>query len=436
MSSLLNSDRPPVFCPGCSHDRILRALDKTFQNMGLAGDQIVIVSDIGCSGLFDTFFHTHALHGLHGRALTYAAGLKMARPELHVIVTMGDGGLGIGGAHLLAACRRNLNVNLLVLNNFNFGMTGGQFSVTTPAEAQVGSGFLNQPEKPLDICQVASSAGAAYVARCSAYQKDLEQILESAILFDGFTVLDIWGVCPGRYTKRNRLTPKIINESISKLVPADGPVAENTRMEYGRHYRELAAAQKQAAPLVSIEAIFDPPDVGRQEVMILGSAGQRIITAGEILGIAGLFAGLRVTQKNDYNITVLRGPSISEIILSPQNIGYTGIDRPSVIIALSQEGAVRRQDLFHHLDADTTVIQVRGVDLPPCKAGIHRVDLKKQRIKTVDWALAALAVLARMNKVIHLKMLQSALEYKFKGNTLATALQLVDRIDPDLELDQ
>ena len=79
MASLLNDQRPPVFCPGCSHERITHTLDKAFQKMGFRGDQVVIVSDIGCSGLFDTFFHTHALHGLHGRALTYAAGLKMAQ---------------------------------------------------------------------------------------------------------------------------------------------------------------------------------------------------------------------------------------------------------------------------------------------------------------------------------------------------------------------
>jgi len=136
MSNLLNKSRPLVFCPGCSHERIVRILDKSFQNMGLNGNQIVMVSDIGCSGLFDTFFNTHAMHGLHGRALTYATGLKLARPELNVVVTMGDGGMGIGGAHILSACRRNLDLTLLVLNNFNFGMTGGQFSATTPPEAQ------------------------------------------------------------------------------------------------------------------------------------------------------------------------------------------------------------------------------------------------------------------------------------------------------------
>ena len=136
MASLINQNRPPVFCPGCSHDRVVRALDNAFQNMGLRGDQVVMISDIGCSGLIDTFFNTHALHGLHGRALTYAAGIKLAHPDLNVVVTMGDGGLGIGGAHFLEACRRNLNLTLLILNNFNFGMTGGQFSATTPTRKQ------------------------------------------------------------------------------------------------------------------------------------------------------------------------------------------------------------------------------------------------------------------------------------------------------------
>ena len=181
MDSLLNTKRPPVFCPGCSHDRILHALDQALTGMGTRAEEVAIVTDIGCSGLFDTFFNTHAFHGLHGRALTYATGIKMARPDLKVIVTMGDGGLGIGGAHVLSTCRRNIDLTLLVLNNFNYGMTGGQCSSTTPQDAQVGSGFLNRLEKPLDICMVAGAAGAGYVSRASTYAKGLVEDLEEAI---------------------------------------------------------------------------------------------------------------------------------------------------------------------------------------------------------------------------------------------------------------
>jgi pyruvate/2-oxoacid:ferredoxin oxidoreductase beta subunit/Pyruvate/2-oxoacid:ferredoxin oxidoreductase gamma subunit len=428
MHSFLNEQRPPVFCPGCSHDRITHTLDKALQKMGLSGNQITIVSDIGCSGLFDTFFNTHAFHGLHGRALTYATGIKMAAPDTKVIVTMGDGGQGIGGAHLLAASRRNLDLTLLVLNNFNFGMTGGQFSATTPPEARVGSGFLNQIERPLDICQVARSAGAPYVTRCSAYQKDLPEELRQAIEFEGFAVIDIWGVCPGRYSKKNRLTPKLIEAALEKLPLQQGAASENTRQEYGRHYRQLAAAQQPLPPPIEIEAAFQPPQEGRREIVLLGSAGQRIITAGELLCLAGLHAGLHATQKNEYNITVLRGPSISELILSPQQIEFTGIASPSVIAAISQEGVDRRSDLFAHLDSSTIILQINDIRIPVTDARIHFLDLKSLGIKKQDLALAALAAMAKLNLAIHTEMLKAALQVKLGGKALQDSVALVDRV--------
>ncbi len=428
MSSLLNEGRPPVFCPGCSHERITHALDRCFQNMGLRGDQVVIVSDIGCSGLFDTYFHTHAFHGLHGRALTYATGLKLAQPELKVVVTMGDGGLGIGGAHLLSACRRNLDLTLLILNNFNFGMTGGQFSATTPPEAMVASGFLNQLETPMDVCQVARSAGASYVTRCSSYRKDLPDVLEAAIRFEGFSLIDMWGLCPGRYTKKNRLTPKIIEEALGNMPIIERPVKENLRKEYGQHYRELASRQEPAPPPLKVGAKFRPPLPRRQDVVILGRAGQRVIMAGEMLCLAGLTAGLRVTQKNEYDITVLRGPSISELILSTEEIGYTGIDRPNVVLAIGQEGVDRRKALFDHLEADSLVIQAQGVEIPPSKGRVLTFDFKGQGVKIQNWALASLSIMARVHKVISLEMLQSALKIILKEQDLVYALDLVDRL--------
>jgi pyruvate/2-oxoacid:ferredoxin oxidoreductase beta subunit/Pyruvate/2-oxoacid:ferredoxin oxidoreductase gamma subunit len=431
MNSLLNAERPPLLCPGCAHERITHTLDQAFQKMGLARHQIVIVSDIGCSGLFDTFFHTHAMHGLHGRALTYAAGLKMARPELNVIVSMGDGGQGIGGAHLLAACRRNLNLTLLILNNFNFGMTGGQFSATTPPEARLGSGFLTALERPLDICEVARSAGAPYAHRCSGYDKNLARKIQDAIEYDGFAVMDIWGICPGRYTKQNRLTPKMIDEILAKRPPLEGIIAENVRPEYGQQYRRMAADQKEVPTPTLIRKQYQAPQAGRQEVILLGSAGQRIITAGELLCLAGLTAGLKTTQKNEYNITVLRGPSISELILSPEEIDFTGIENPTAVVALDQEGVGRRRDLFERLSEDALIIQASGVNLPGSKARIHRVDLKAQGIKPPDWALASLGVLAKLKRVVHPQMLEAALKVKFKGKALDSALQLVKQVKID-----
>ena len=341
---------------------------------------------------------------------------------------MGDGGQGIGGAHLLAACRRNLDLTLLVLNNFNFGMTGGQFSATTPPDAQVGSGFLNQLEHPLDICRVACSAGAPHVTRCSGYRNDLADKIRQAIEFKGFSILDIWGICPGRYTKKNRLTPKAIDATLAKLPAMEGVMADNNRPEYGAQYRKAAARQRRVGEPLKIDAKFSPPRPGRQEVILLGSAGQRIITAGEILCLAGLTAGLQTTQKNEYNITVLRGPSISELILSPEEIDYTGIERPSAIVAIDQEGVDRRRAIFDHLDQDTLVVTCEGVEVPASKARTLRVDLKSLGIKKPDWALASLAVLANQGQILSLEMLVAALKLRFGDKVLENSLELIQKV--------
>jgi len=426
MDSLLNSSRPSVFCPGCSHEQVLHALDQALINMGFSGKDVVVVSDIGCSGLFDTFFNTHAFHGLHGRALTYATGIKMARPDLKVVVTMGDGGLGIGGAHVLSTCRRNIDLTLLVLNNFNYGMTGGQCSSTTPQNAQVGSGFLNKLEKPMDICQVAGAAGAPYVVRTSTYDKDLVEDLEAAMAFDGFALLDIWGICPGRYTRRNKISPKNIEADLASLPALGDYKISNARTEYGKAYRQEAAKLQPAAEPVRIEKSCTAPQSGRMEVVVLGSAGQRIITAGELLCLAGAAAGCHAAQKSDYPITVMRGHSVSDIILSDTGIEYTGIENPSVVIALAPEGVNRRKKMLATLSKETLVIKAVGIELPPSEASIIEVDFKTGKIKSQDWALVALAVLAEQKKVLTMDMLKAALKLRFRTGQYETAIAMVE----------
>ena len=427
MPSLLNKNRPPIYCPGCAHDRVTQALDQAFDRMGIQGHQAVIVSDIGCSGLFDTFFNTHAFHGLHGRALTYATGIKMAAPDQHVVVTMGDGGLGIGGAHLVSTCRRNINLTLLVLNNFNYGMTGGQCSSTTPQDALVGSGFLNAIEKPLDACSLTRSAGASYVRRVSAYDKQLSYEIEKAVAFNGFAVIDIWGVCPGRYTRRNRLTPKLIAERLDQLPPMPGPAPENTREEYGAAYRRKAAEQPAVLAPMTVSKQFEPVHDTTQEVVMLGSAGQRIVTAGEILCLAGLTAGLNVTQKNDYPITVLRGHSVAELVLSPNPIGFTGIRQPDVVLALADEGTLRRKAMLGDLRKGCLVIKDSQVSLPPVDGKVVEIDFAQQGIKAPDRAIASLALLTQYGKGVSLDMLKAALSHRFQGAVLESAYQLVDK---------
>jgi len=425
MSSLLNRQRPPIFCPGCSHERVVKALDSALQSQGIQGNQIVIVTDIGCSGLFDTFFNTHALHGLHGRALTYATGLKMARPELHVIVIMGDGGIGIGGAHILSSCRRNLDISLLVLNNFNYGMTGGQCSSTTPVEAATASSFLNQLEPPLDICQVGSAAGAPYIDRILATNKELPARIEQALIYPGFSLMDIWGMCPGRYGKRNKELLQHLQKELARKPAANGRVAANERAEFGSHYRQCAAQLNVPASVRTIAPVFQASIQGRYEVLLIGAAGQRISTAGELLCLSAMTAGLHVTQKNDYPITVLRGYSVSEIILSQHPIGYTAIENPDVVIALAQEGVARKKQTINQLSRKTLLIVKKGLELPENNAEIIEIDLAELRIPSAHWALASLAVLTREKKSITMEMLQASLAYKFSGKQLDEAVSIL-----------
>lgn len=426
--SFLNPDRPPIFCPGCSHEKVLRVLDRTLDSMGLRNDRICLVTDIGCSGFFDVFFNTHALHGLHGRSLTYATGIKLCRPELNVIVTMGDGGLGIGAAHLIAACRRNLDLTLLVLNNFNFGMTGGQCSATTPTEAVVGSGFLNRLEKPLDAVSLAASAGAAFVCRCSAYQSDLGEVLEQAVRFKGFSVVDIHGICPGRYARLNRITPATISEYLASQDKICGEVQANLRPEFGDSYRREAGLRAAVPRPSGISPRFAPPEPSRKEVVMLGAAGQRVATAGEVLALAGLTAGMNATRKNEYNVTVLRGPSNTEVILSPDPIDYHGCSNPGFVIALADEGVSRRRNLFQGLASDALVFAVQGVELPDTRARVQALEFSGRGIKRADWAMASLGVLAGLGRVISLEMLHAALEIRFSGDALTGVTAMLDRV--------
>jgi len=423
--SLLNPARPPAFCPGCSHEQSLRALDQAFQRLGLAASQVALVSDIGCSGLFDTFFTTHAFHGIHGRALTYGAGIKLAQPHLTVVVTMGDGGLGIGGAHLLAACRRNLDLTLLVLNNFNFGMTGGQFSCTTPAPASVASGFLNALERPMDVCSVAAAAGAPFVARASVYEKDLADLLARAISFEGFSLVDIWGLCTGRYLGKNPGAPQEIQNTLAGLPPYRGPVAQNVRREYASHYRERGGGARWEVP--TIPAQFRPSITGRREVVLLGTAGDRIISAGALLARAAVSAGMHVTQKSDYAITVMRGPSVTELIISPEPIIYPGVERPDVVVALSREGVLRRRELFDRVKPEGRVVVARGVAIPPTPARVLHVDFHAWSIKRRERALAALAVVVGGGDPVTGEMLEHAAAGTLRGKSLDSTLAILDR---------
>jgi 2-oxoglutarate ferredoxin oxidoreductase subunit beta len=328
------------FCPGCGHGFILDHLNRALVKLQLDPRQVVIVSDIGCVGLSDQYFTTSAFHGLHGRSTTYATGMKLARPDLKVIVLMGDGGTGIGGTHLISAARRNIGISVLVFNNFNFGMTGGQHSTTTPTGAITSTTRTGNLERPLDICATVAANGASYVYRGTNFDKDLPDRVVEAIQNQGFSLLDIWELCTAYYVVNNQFSRKALMSTLEELGFPTGVLHRGEAPEYAAAYRRTHAARLEDSPLSPkpIEPRFESRLDRRFNMVIAGSAGGKVRSAARLVGMAGLLSGLRATQRDDYPITIKSGHSVSELVLSRSEIYYTGISRPDALLILSEDG--------------------------------------------------------------------------------------------------
>jgi 2-oxoglutarate ferredoxin oxidoreductase subunit beta len=198
---------PHVWCPGCGNGIVLGALIRAIDRTGLSKDEIVLVSGIGCSGRMSVYVDFNTLHTTHGRALTFATGVKLANPKLQVIVVMGDGdATAIGGNHFIHAARRNLNLTALIINNSTYGMTGGQYSPTTPYGARSATSLYGHVEQAFSIAELAVTAGAAWVGRGTVYHATLlDQLLEAAILKRGFAVVEVISHCHTLYGRKNLL---------------------------------------------------------------------------------------------------------------------------------------------------------------------------------------------------------------------------------------
>lgn len=198
---------PHVWCPGCGIGIMLGALIRAIDRIGFDKDEVVLVSGIGCSGRLPVYVDFNTLHTTHGRALTFATGVKLAKPILKVIVIMGDGdAVAIGGNHFIHAARRNIDVTSIILNNSIYGMTGGQNSPTTPYGMRSSTTVYSNIEQAFKISELAVTAGAVFVGRGTVYHaKLLDNLIEKAILKPGFSVVEVIAHCHTQYGKQNRL---------------------------------------------------------------------------------------------------------------------------------------------------------------------------------------------------------------------------------------
>jgi len=256
----LVKDKMPLFwCSGCGNGIVLGAILRAFAELKLDKKDTVVVTGIGCWGKADDYISTNTFHGTHGRALAFATGIKLANPKLKVIALMGDGdGATIGGNHFIHAARRNVDITAIVVNNFNYGMTGGQYSGTTPESSITSTSRYGHIEPGFDLCKLAAVAGAPYVARGSVYNvNQLQKFIKDGLEKRGFSFIEAISSCPTHFGRLNGMkeAPKMMkwinDNSVSiaaaqKLSPEEkegkyilGKFVDKDMPDYSTKYQEI-----------------------------------------------------------------------------------------------------------------------------------------------------------------------------------------------------
>jgi 2-oxoglutarate/2-oxoacid ferredoxin oxidoreductase subunit beta len=363
------------YCRGCSHGLVLRALGQALERLQLPPQEVVIVTDIGCVGLADAQFTTpHTVHTTHGRSPAFAAGIALAdgtlgEGHLKPIVLIGDGGAMIGLNHLVNAALVNPEMAVLVHNNFLFGMTGGQNSAFSPDGFVTSTTPAGNATPPLDLAKLLSASRASFVARKLANDHDLAETIARAIAHPGFAVVEILELCTAYATRWNEITGAQLKKFAEAAGYDLGILCEQPRPKFAETYN------RQIKPGVTAQRSFAPEFTADLEkplgLVLAGTAGERVQSAAGLLATAAMRSRLCATQKNDNPVTQGTGFSVSELILSPDEVLFTGIEKPDALLIVSDDGAreLERAGIFSEMEAITLVLADEQVALPelPCR---------------------------------------------------------------------
>ena len=336
------------FCKGCGHTHVIRHLDAALAKVQLDPSNICLVTDIGCIGLADPLFaRIHTVHTTHGRSTAFATGIELADSilggsKLKMIVLIGDGGATIGLQHLIQAALLNVDITVLLCNNFLYGMTGGQNSGFSPIDFMTSTTPWGNFIPPPDFTGLMVSSRAGFVERISSTDRRLADVIANAITHPGFSVVEILEICPEHAVQMNvdvsSLLPKT---SLSDDHPESFPLTGERREEFGGVYRRRVmgadprkrSRREMIVPQQCAHTLRAPV-----RIVIAGTAGERVQSAAGILAEAAVRCGLNITQKNDNPVTQGSGFSLSEICLSSTPIYYTGVDHPDAVLVVSGDG--------------------------------------------------------------------------------------------------
>jgi pyruvate/2-oxoacid:ferredoxin oxidoreductase beta subunit/Pyruvate/2-oxoacid:ferredoxin oxidoreductase gamma subunit len=388
-TTYLAADAKLPYCRGCGHALVVRQLSRALEGLALPARSIVLTTDIGCVGLADSLFpYVHTVHTTHGRSTAMAIGMALAEAVvpasgLKPIVMIGDGGAMIGLLHLVHAAQLNVDITVLVHNNFLFGMTGSQHSAFTPLDWSTTTTPDGNRVPPLDLLALLRAAHAGSLARQFATDGNLNAVIADAIAYPGFSLVEILEICTGYGGLMNKskgaalhefagrqgyaigqleakqprpsftqLCRHEIDSKTAPLLVEEGPGVVDPHTDAATHHpltpppvedgsRLSARDESRSAPLEhpgAADSRLKIQDSKPMHVVIAGAAGERVQSSAALLCRAALSAGLYTTQKNDNPVTQGSGFSLSEICLGPRPIQYTGMESADVVIAVSQEG--------------------------------------------------------------------------------------------------
>lgn len=416
------------FCKGCSHTNVMRKLNEALVELQLTPANVSIVTDIGCIGMADALFKDlHTVHTTHGRSTAFASGIALADSvladsKLKTIVLIGDGGAMIGLQHLVHAAMLNVDVTVLICNNFVYGMTGGQGSGLTPECFVTATTPEGNIVPPVDICQILKNSNAPFVARGIATDQNLSNLIAKAISYPGFAAIEILELCTEFAVHQNELTGKKLTEVAKQNGWQLGMIKEgDERPTFAKRYfenqKESGTSREKkngTRRLMPRNYIISNP----VSILVAGSAGEKVQSASGGLCQAAIQSGLHVTQKNDNPVTQGSGFSLSEIWLSPEEIGYTGVEQPDILIITSMEGyaELEMRGIFQRLSRETKIFIDDSIGASLDALHVFRMPFRKT-FGPMSASLAAIGIVAIHEKLVDDDTMISILKTRLKGES-------------------
>lgn len=390
----LNNNKLP-FCDGCGHSLIAKNTEKALQKLGYHPLDVVLVTDIGCHGIIDSSFNVHTVHGLHGRSIALAAGIAMGL-ENHkkVIVFIGDGGVTIGMQHLIDSAHNNDNITVVLHNNFLYGMTGGQPSELTPYGFRTPVLLEGAQRQGYDICSLVTAAGANYVRRVYGIG-DFSDELTEAFSRKGFSFVEVLEICPSYGLKAN---PKMKLREVA----LNAGLEEKLYVDINKPYYQLQKnnlTDNLLSKAYKIKKVYDSSIEKTLSIILSGSAGEGVQAAAELLVKTAMLCGLYATKKGSYPVTVGVGYSAAEVIISKEEIEYTGFSDPDFIIITSQDGFAYAKNLVTKATKNTIIFVDDSLELGKTNASVISLPIRKN-IQPRNISLQALRLfLLNINKL-------------------------------------